>query len=36
VRGIPLLILFQEGEILAKLVGSRPKKDLLDALLPLL
>jgi thioredoxin 1 len=36
VRGIPLMILFQEGEILAKLVGSRPKQDLLDSLLPLL
>lgn len=36
VRGIPLLILFQEGDILATLVGARPKEELEGTLLPLL
>jgi thioredoxin 1 len=36
VQGIPLLILFQEGDILAKVVGARPKEELEATLLPLL
>lgn len=36
VRGIPLMILFQGGEVLAKLTGARGKQELEATLLPLL
>lgn len=36
VKGIPSLILFQDGDVLARLIGARPKQELEAALLPLL
>jgi thioredoxin len=36
IRGIPLLILFEDGEELARIVGARPKDALVSWLEPLL
>ena len=36
VNGVPHMILFDEGEVLARLVGARSKEALLDTVLPLL
>jgi thioredoxin 1 len=34
VRGIPTLLLFKEGDVVARVVGFRPKEQLVEALLP--
>jgi thioredoxin 1 len=32
IRGVPTLVLFEDGEPLTRIVGSRPKADLLEAI----
>lgn len=36
VQGIPALLLFEEGEVLATILGARPKEELLATIEPLL
>jgi len=36
IQGVPTFMLFQQGEVLATVVGARPKRELLDELEPLL
>lgn len=36
IQGVPTLMLFEQGELLATMVGAKPKRDLLAALEPLL
>ncbi len=36
VQGLPTLILFQKGQLVQRLVGFRPQKQIEDALLPFL
>lgn len=36
IKGVPTLMLFEQGELLVKMVGAKPKRDLLATLEPLL
>lgn len=36
INGVPHLILFQDGEIIARITGAQPKEKLLSVILPLL
>ena len=36
IQGVPTMMLFEQGELLATMVGAKPKRDLVAALEPLL
>ena len=36
IQGVPTLMLFEQGELLAKMVGAKPKGDLLATIEPLI
>src|SRR5690348_4407270 len=36
IQGVPTMMLFEQGELLATMVGAKPKRDLLATLEPLL
>jgi thioredoxin 1 len=36
IKGVPTLLLFDQGELMARVVGAQPKQQLLDTITPLL